>query len=205
MYLPLMSWMSTLINKIAFPLSFGMVSGIPWKLHVWIESLRTTFYQSRYSVVQNLLREFITIKEEEYNEELVNDGLKLMFEILRTSKVSHSKTIHITSAPYPPFLTSFLMQKSWDLKHLDHFGDLWPGQDMPIMHYTKKDIYWHWITRVDLKGINCQESSTILILLVRLFALPSSHSFIHSLASILQLDLLTFFFWSCKHSEVEIH
>ncbi|XP_039212780.1 ankyrin repeat and BTB/POZ domain-containing protein 2 [Crotalus tigris] len=62
------------------------VLGIPWKLHVWIESLRTTFYQSRYSLVQNLLREFVTIKEEEYNEELVNDGLKLMFEILRTSK-----------------------------------------------------------------------------------------------------------------------
>nr|XP_020638484.1 ankyrin repeat and BTB/POZ domain-containing protein 2 isoform X2 [Pogona vitticeps] len=60
--------------------------GIPWKLHVWIESLRTTFCQSRYSVVQNLLREFVTIKEEEYNEELVHDGLQLMFEILRTSK-----------------------------------------------------------------------------------------------------------------------
>ncbi|XP_061466729.1 ankyrin repeat and BTB/POZ domain-containing protein 2 isoform X2 [Rhineura floridana] len=60
--------------------------GIPWKLHVWIESLRTTFYQCRYSVVQNLLREFATIKEEDYNEELVNDGLQLMFEILRTSK-----------------------------------------------------------------------------------------------------------------------
>uniref|UniRef100_A0A803TH80 Ankyrin repeat and BTB domain containing 2 n=1 Tax=Anolis carolinensis TaxID=28377 RepID=A0A803TH80_ANOCA len=60
--------------------------GIPWKLHIWIESLRTTFYQSRYSVVQNLLREFVTIKEEEYNEELVHDGLQLMFEILRTSK-----------------------------------------------------------------------------------------------------------------------
>uniref|UniRef100_A0A8C7DVT0 Ankyrin repeat and BTB/POZ domain-containing protein 2 n=1 Tax=Naja naja TaxID=35670 RepID=A0A8C7DVT0_NAJNA len=68
------------------------VLGIPWKLHVWIESLRTTFYQSRYSVVQNLLREFVTIKEEEYNEELVTDGLKLMFEILRTSKVSYFKT-----------------------------------------------------------------------------------------------------------------
>ncbi|NXD09515.1 ABTB2 protein, partial [Nothocercus nigrocapillus] len=60
--------------------------GVPWKLHVWIESLRTTFYQSRYSVVQTLLREFVTIKEEDYNEELVNDGLQLMFEILKTSK-----------------------------------------------------------------------------------------------------------------------
>ncbi|KAM8807615.1 ankyrin repeat and BTB/POZ domain-containing protein 2 [Eudromia elegans] len=60
--------------------------GVPWKLHVWIESLRTTFSQSRYSVVQTLLREFVTIKEEDYNEELVNDGLQLMFDILKTSK-----------------------------------------------------------------------------------------------------------------------
>ncbi|XP_065696073.1 ankyrin repeat and BTB/POZ domain-containing protein 2 [Patagioenas fasciata] len=60
--------------------------GVPWKLHVWIESLRTTFYQSRYSVVQSLLREFVTIKEEDYNEELVNEGLQLMFDILKTSK-----------------------------------------------------------------------------------------------------------------------
>ena len=70
-----------------------MAIGIPWKLHVWIESLRTTFCQSRYSVVQNLLREFVTIKEEEYNEELVHDGLQLMFEILRTSKVIYAKII----------------------------------------------------------------------------------------------------------------
>lgn len=67
-----------------------MAAGVPWKLHVWIESLRTTFYQSRYSVVQTLLREFVTIKEEDYNEELVTEGLQLMFDILKTSKVSQS-------------------------------------------------------------------------------------------------------------------
>ncbi|XP_001368767.2 ankyrin repeat and BTB/POZ domain-containing protein 2 [Monodelphis domestica] len=60
--------------------------GVPWKLHVWIESLRTSFSQSRYSVVQGLLREFGTIKEEDYNEELVTEGLQLMFDILKTSK-----------------------------------------------------------------------------------------------------------------------
>lgn len=61
--------------------------GVPWKLHVWIESLRTSFSQSRYSVVQSLLRDFSSIKEDEYNEELVTEGLPLMFDILKTSKV----------------------------------------------------------------------------------------------------------------------
>ncbi|XP_010998875.3 ankyrin repeat and BTB/POZ domain-containing protein 2 isoform X1 [Camelus dromedarius] len=60
--------------------------GVPWKLHIWIESLRTSFSQSRYSVVQSLLRDFSSVKEEEYNEELVTEGLQLMFDILKTSK-----------------------------------------------------------------------------------------------------------------------
>lgn len=39
-------------------------------------------------MVQSLLRDFSSIKEEEYNEELVTEGLQLMFNILKTSKVS---------------------------------------------------------------------------------------------------------------------
>lgn len=38
--------------------------------------------------MQSLLRDFSSIKEEEYNEELVTEGLQLMFDILKTSKVS---------------------------------------------------------------------------------------------------------------------
>lgn len=39
-------------------------------------------------MVQSLLRDFGSIKEEEYNEELVTEGLQLLFSILKTSKVS---------------------------------------------------------------------------------------------------------------------
>lgn len=60
--------------------------GVPWKLHMWIESLRTSYYQCRYPVMQYLLREFTTIKEEDYNEELIQEGLPLMFDMLRVSK-----------------------------------------------------------------------------------------------------------------------
>ncbi|XP_071975181.1 ankyrin repeat and BTB/POZ domain-containing protein 2 isoform X2 [Engystomops pustulosus] len=60
--------------------------GVPWKLHVWIESLRTTFYNSHHSVMENLLREFSNIREEDYNEELITEGLTLLFTIFKTTK-----------------------------------------------------------------------------------------------------------------------
>ncbi|KAM4722101.1 ankyrin repeat and BTB/POZ domain-containing protein 2 [Rhinophrynus dorsalis] len=60
--------------------------GIQWKLHVWVESLRTSFNHSHYSVMENLLSDFCTIREEYYNEELVNEGLPLLFSIFKASK-----------------------------------------------------------------------------------------------------------------------
>nr|DBA17535.1 TPA: hypothetical protein GDO54_002964 [Pyxicephalus adspersus] len=60
--------------------------GVPWKLHVWIESLRTSFNHSHRSIMENLLQEFTSIREEDYNEELINDGLPLLFTIFKTTK-----------------------------------------------------------------------------------------------------------------------
>lgn len=51
--------------------------------------------------MQCLLKEFKTIQEEEYTEELVTQGLPLMFEILRASKVrgSYHHCCHVGQEP----------------------------------------------------------------------------------------------------------
>lgn len=62
-------------------------AGVPWTLHTWLESLRTSFQQHRRPLIQCLLKEFKSIQEEEYTEELITQGLPLMFEILKARKV----------------------------------------------------------------------------------------------------------------------
>ncbi|XP_028671750.1 ankyrin repeat and BTB/POZ domain-containing protein 3-B [Erpetoichthys calabaricus] len=85
--------------------------GVPWTLHTWLESLRTSFHQHRRPLIQCLLKEFGSIEEEEYTEELITHGLPLMFEILRASKnevISQQLAAIFTQCygPYPiPKLT----------------------------------------------------------------------------------------------------
>uniref|UniRef100_A0A8C2U7Q1 Ankyrin repeat and BTB domain containing 3 n=2 Tax=Phasianidae TaxID=9005 RepID=A0A8C2U7Q1_COTJA len=70
--------------------------GVPWTLHTWLESLRTSFQQHRRPLIQCLLKEFKSIQEEEYTEELITQGLPLMFEILKASKfrITRTQVIH---------------------------------------------------------------------------------------------------------------
>ncbi|XP_054844404.1 ankyrin repeat and BTB/POZ domain-containing protein 3 isoform X1 [Eublepharis macularius] len=80
--------------------------GVPWTLHTWLESLRTAFQQHRRPLIQCLLKEFKSIQEEEYTEELVIQGLPLMFEILKASKnevISQQLAVIFTHCygPYP--------------------------------------------------------------------------------------------------------
>ncbi|KAM5287668.1 ankyrin repeat- and BTB/POZ domain-containing protein 3 isoform 2-T2 [Ctenodactylus gundi] len=93
------------------PLQLAAAVGVPWTLHTWLESLRVAFQQHRRPLIQCLLKEFKTIQEEEYTEELITQGLPLMFEILKASKnevISQQLCVIFTHCygPYPiPKLT----------------------------------------------------------------------------------------------------
>ena len=62
--------------------------GVPWTLHCWTECLATAKQLHRLAIIQCLLRDFGSIKLEEYSDEFVEEGLAVMFEILRQCRVS---------------------------------------------------------------------------------------------------------------------
>ncbi|XP_054655793.1 ankyrin repeat and BTB/POZ domain-containing protein 3-A isoform X2 [Dunckerocampus dactyliophorus] len=92
--------------------------GVPWTLHTWLESLRTSFIQHRRPLIQGLLKDFSCIQEDEYTEELITHGLPLMFQILRSSKnevISQQLSVIFTQCygPFPiPKLTEIKKKQS---------------------------------------------------------------------------------------------
>ncbi|KAL2088352.1 hypothetical protein ACEWY4_015251 [Coilia grayii] len=60
--------------------------GVPWRLHVWLQSLHRAHQQSRTDVLLSLLSEFTSIGRDEYSQALVSDGLPLMFNIFKTTQ-----------------------------------------------------------------------------------------------------------------------
>ena len=67
--------------------------GVSWTLHCWTMTLNTASQLHRKPVVQCLLRDFGSIKIDEYDEEFVDEGLPLMFDVFRRSKVSRKDRI----------------------------------------------------------------------------------------------------------------
>ncbi|XP_068584825.1 ankyrin repeat and BTB/POZ domain-containing protein 2-like [Cebidichthys violaceus] len=60
--------------------------GVPWRLHIWLESLRRAQQLSRDKVIVSLLTEFPCIRTEDYSPELLSSGIPLMFSMMDTSK-----------------------------------------------------------------------------------------------------------------------
>ncbi|KAG7277863.1 hypothetical protein CRUP_001315 [Coryphaenoides rupestris] len=60
--------------------------GVPWRLHVWLESLQRAQQLSRDEVTLSLLTEFPTVRVDDYSQELISSGLPLMFGMLVDSK-----------------------------------------------------------------------------------------------------------------------
>ncbi|XP_078276563.1 ankyrin repeat- and BTB/POZ domain-containing protein 3-like [Rhinoraja longicauda] len=59
--------------------------GVPWTVHSWQKSLQTSFSQHHCSITLDLLKEFDSLKDV-YSEEMISQGLPLMFNIFHLSK-----------------------------------------------------------------------------------------------------------------------
>lgn len=99
--------------------------GVSWSLHSWFLSLETAFVQHRRPVIQCLLREFGSLKEEDVQRQLLLECLPLLFDILRVSKneAISEQLAAILAQCYGPFpIPRFAEIKRKHISRLDpHF------------------------------------------------------------------------------------
>uniref|UniRef100_A0A8C1JEN9 Ankyrin repeat and BTB (POZ) domain containing 2a n=1 Tax=Cyprinus carpio TaxID=7962 RepID=A0A8C1JEN9_CYPCA len=160
--------------------------GVPWKLHVWLESVHSAQIQSRTELTLSLLKDFTTIGNEKYCEELLSEGLPLLFSIFKTSKdirkqlaVIFSHCVCSTAAP------SILPVKDTPAAQLDaHFLNNTEMSDVIFVvegrpFYAHKVLLmsasqrWMMMAHLYCGGAECLDMSVSDLLEL----LPVAHSF----------------------------
>uniref|UniRef100_A0A8P4KBL7 Ankyrin repeat and BTB (POZ) domain containing 2a n=1 Tax=Dicentrarchus labrax TaxID=13489 RepID=A0A8P4KBL7_DICLA len=99
--------------------------GVPWRLHIWLQSLHRAQQLCRDKVIVSLLTEFPSIRTEDYGPELLSTGVPLMFSMLETSK-DYVVTKRLASvfahcygpSPFPP--KDYIMSLSSDIHFLNN-------------------------------------------------------------------------------------
>ncbi|KAK6296141.1 hypothetical protein J4Q44_G00338540 [Coregonus suidteri] len=126
--------------------------GVPWKLHVWLESLHVAQQLFRDEVTLSLLRDFTTIRPQDYCQELVSPALPIMFNMLATSKVA--MTARLPCSPISPSDCSITKRLSAIFSHC--YGSA-PIPSVPQMDLTLS-------TQLDAHFLNNPEMSDVMLL-----------------------------------------
>ncbi len=66
--------------------------GVPWTLYTWYQTLAAAYNMRRRSITHNLLKDFSTCRQDDYNTEFITDALPLLMDILTHSKVFITRT-----------------------------------------------------------------------------------------------------------------
>uniref|UniRef100_UPI00398E9549 ankyrin repeat and BTB/POZ domain-containing protein 2-like n=1 Tax=Pristiophorus japonicus TaxID=55135 RepID=UPI00398E9549 len=108
---------------------------VPWTLHSWLQSLHTSLTQRRWPVTLNLLKEFDAVNDV-YSQEMISQGLSLMFDIFRQSKNNAiiQQLAAIFSHCYGPYPIPVIQETGGKTKAL-HQGD-----PVPLNNQKQSDI-----------------------------------------------------------------
>ncbi|XP_048468195.1 ankyrin repeat and BTB/POZ domain-containing protein BTBD11-like [Rhincodon typus] len=91
--------------------------GVPWTVHSWLKSLATSLIQRQWTITLYLLKDFDSVKDV-YSQEMITQGLTLMFDIFRLSKndAIMRQLAAIFSHCYGPYPIPMIQESSEKIK-----------------------------------------------------------------------------------------
>ena len=64
-----------------------VLTGVPWNIHCWSQTLGHAYEKAQKSFLRCLLRDFQSMSADEYTNDFCDDGLVILFNIFKECEV----------------------------------------------------------------------------------------------------------------------